>query len=225
MKNPLQLAINAVLLLAVAVLYYLHFSHSTPAHTARPAAVAVAADSTAAPVAEAPVEEADTTSAAPAPITAPATGDKIAYVESAKLLDGYLGMKDAKRAFEGKARGWEKQNQTLLAGFKSAVETYQKSAGGMTAEQRGAAEQKLQMQQQQVGQEQEKLQRQAQEEEAKVTSTVLGRIDKQVEAYGKANGYKLILISAPSGTIAYGRKDLDITAPVLSYLNGEYRKK
>jgi outer membrane protein len=134
-------------------------------------------------------------------------------------------MKDARRAFEAKARNWEKQNQTMLAGFKSAVENYQKTAAGLTAEQRAAAEEKLQAQQQQVGMQQEKLQRQAQEEEAKLTSTVLGRINKQVEAYGKANGYRLILIAAPSGTIAYGQKDLDITGPVLNYLNAEYRKK
>lgn len=236
MKNSAQMAINAVLVLAVAVLYFLHFnSRPAPARAATPAATVAAtdaADSTATVVEEPAVaasdEAADAGDAAPAaalPAAPVAAAEKIAYVESGKLLDGYQGMKDAKRAFEAKARGWEKQNETLLTGFKSAVEAYQKSAGGMSPEQRAAAEQKLQQQQQQVGQQQEKLQAQAQEEEAKVTSSVLGRINKQVEAYGKARGYTLILIAAPSGTIAYGRKELDITAPVLSYLNAEYRKK
>jgi|SRR6476661_646801 len=227
MKNPVQLAINAVLLIAVAVLYFLHFS-SKPAAKAvavQPTA-AVVADSAAAPAEEEPAATEDTvaTVLATAP-AAPATGEKIAYVESGKLLDGYQGMKDAKRAFEAKARNWEKQNQSIQSGFKSAVEAYQKSAGGMTSEQRASTEEKLGQQEQQVRQQLAGLQAQAQEEEAKVTSTVLSRINKQVEAYGKANGYKLILIAAPSGTIAYGRKDLDITAPVLTYLNSEYRKK
>lgn len=35
----------------------------------------------------------------------------------------------------------------------------------------------------------------------------------------------MILIAAPSGTIAYGEKGLDVTVPVLAYLNAEYRKK
>ena len=48
-------------------------------------------------------------------------------------------------------------------------------------------------------------------------------INKQIEKYGKSNGYRLILIAAPSGTIAYGRKDLDITNAVLKHLNDEYR--
>ncbi len=229
MKNPAQLAFNAVLLLAVAVLYFLHFNQrpavapvvapiaateeAAPADTA-----AVAATPAAEPEAAAPV-----VAAAPAGL-APAAG-AIVYVESSKLLDGYQGMKDARHAFEGKAKGWERQNQALVSSFRTAVEAYQKSAPTLTAEQRAAAEQKLQQQQQQGAVEQQKIQQQAQEAEAKLTQTVLESVNKKVEAYGKAHGYKMILVAAPSGTIAYGEKGLDITAPVLTYLNSSYRKK
>jgi len=229
MKNPIQLTINIALLLAVAVLYFLHFSN-------RVVAPAIATDKSMAVMASPNLSTADTTAAAEATETpalaatttaaapnASAEG-KIAYVESSKMLDGYQGMKDARKAFEGKARGWERQNQSMLTGFKAAVEAYQKQAPTLSAEQRAATEQKLQEQQQQVGQKQQQLQAQAQEEEAKLTQKVLESVNKKVEAYGKAKGYKLILIAAPSGTIAYGQKDLDITTPVLAYLNAEYRK-
>ena len=232
MKNPLQLTINIVLALAVAGLYFLHFNQ-------KPVAPALATDSSMAVMAtpEPAAEPAPTTETLPAdgatPVVAAApvqdnTGDfsgKLAYVESGKMLDGYQGMKDARKAFEGKARGWEKQNQTMLTGFKANVEAYQKQAASLTPEQRAATEQKLQEQQQQVAQQQQMLQQQAQQEEAKLTQTVLEGVNKKVEAYGKAHGYKLILISAPSGTIAYGEKNLDITTPVLAYLNADYRKK
>ena len=231
MKNPLQLTINIVLALALAVLYFLHFSN-------RVAAPAIATEKSVAVMASPDLSTADTTVAAEAtetpapaattaaPVTALKAGfdGKIAYVESSKMLDGYQGMKDSRKAFEGKARGWERQNQSMLTGFKAAVEAYQKQAPTLSAEQRAATEQKLQEQQQQVGQKQQQLQAQAQEEEAKLTQKVLESVNKKVEAYGKANGYKLILIAAPSGTIAYGQKDLDITTPVLVYLNTEYRK-
>ncbi|RYU81573.1 OmpH family outer membrane protein [Hymenobacter persicinus] len=216
MNNPLRLIIDAVLVLAVAVLFYLHFSsRPAAAPVAKPVVVKAATDTTAAEVVE------------PEPETTVAVADtnKVAYVESGKLLDGYKGMQDARRAFEAKAKGWEQQNNSLIRGFQSAVQQYQKTAESMTAEQRAATEQKLQAQQQQAGQAQEKIQRQAQEEEAKMTQRVLERINKQVEAYGKANGYKLILIAAPSGTIAYGRKDIDITTKVLKHLNDEYSAK
>ncbi|SFQ59253.1 OmpH family outer membrane protein [Hymenobacter arizonensis] len=234
MKNPVQTTFNIVLLLAVAVLYFLHFSN-------RPVAPAIATDKSTAVVASpdlntaepaAPTEEATaaTPVASAAPVAAAPTAStssmegKIAYVESSKMLDGYQGMKDARKAFESKARGWERQNQTMLTSFKAAVEAYQKQAPTLSAEQRAASEQKLQEQQQQVGQKQQQLQAQAQEEEAKLTQKVLESVNKKVEAYGKAKGYKLILIAAPSGTIAYGQKDLDITTPVLAYLNSEYKK-
>ena len=227
MKNPLQLTINVVLALAVAGLYFLHFNHKV-------AAPAIATDKSMAVMASPNLKTADTTTAANVVETtttttqAPGSGSfegKIAYVESNKMLDGYQGMKDARKAFEGKARGWEKQNQQMLAGFKVAVEAYQKQAPTLTEQQRAATEQKLQAQQQQVGQQQQQLQAQAQQEEGKLTQKVLESVNKKVEAYGKDHGYKLILIAAPSGTIAYGEKDLDITAQVLTYLNGEYHKK
>ena len=230
MKNPAQLAFNAVLLVAVAILYFLHFNQR-PA--AAPAVAPVAATEEAAPAdtatadiptpAAAPEATAPVVAAAPAG-PAPAAG-AIVYVESSKLLDGYQGMKDARRAFEVKAKGWESQNQALVSSFRTAVEAYQKSAPTLTADQRAAAEQKLQQQQQQGAVEQQKIQQQAQEAEGKLTQTVLESVNKKVEAYGKAHGYKMILIAAPSGTIAYGEKGLDITAPVLIYLNSSYRKK
>ena len=231
MKNPAQLAFNAVLLIAVAVLYFLHFNQRPAAAPAvasvaatEEAAPAAADTTTASPAAEAaPAEEAPAVAAAPAG-PAPAAG-AIVYVESSKLLDGYQGMKDARRSFEVKAKGWERQNQALVTSFRTAVESYQKTAAGLTPEQRAAAEQKLQQQQQQGAAEQQKIQQQAQEAEAKLTQTVLGSVNKKVEAYGKAHGYKMILIAAPSGTIAYGEKNLDVTTPVLAYLNSEYRKK
>ncbi|MDO7888109.1 OmpH family outer membrane protein [Hymenobacter cheonanensis] len=231
MKNPAQLAFNAVLLIAVAVLYFLHFNQ-------RPAAVAaaapVAATEEAAPAADttaaaSPAEAAPAAEQTPAVAAAPAgpapAAGAIVYVESAKLLDGYQGMKDARRSFEGKAKGWERQNQALVSSFRTAVEQYQKTAAGLTPEQRAAAEQQLQQKQQQGAAEQQKIQQQAQEAEGKLTQTVLTSVNKKVEAYGKAHGYKMILIAAPSGTIAYGEKALDVTTPVLAYLNSEYRKK
>lgn len=235
MKNPAQLAFNAVLFIAVAVLYFLHFNQrsATAAVAAAPVAATeapAAATDTDTAATPAPIEETATAPEPTAPVAAapagpaPAAG-AIVYVESNKLLEGYQGMKDARRSFEAKAKGWERQNQALVGGFRTAVEQYQKTAASLTAEQRAAAEQKLQAQQQQGAVEQQKIQAQAQEAEAKLTQTVLESVNKKVEAYGKTHGYKMILIAAPSGTIAYGEKNLDITTPVLAYLNAQYRKK
>lgn len=216
MKNSLQLVINIVLGVAVAVLFYLHFASKPAAPAKKPA---VAAATPAAPgAALAATEE-----ASEAETAAPADTNKVAYVESVKLLDGYQGMKDARKNFETKARRWEAQNKSLVQGFQAAVQQYQQKAEGMTQEQRAATEQQLQGRQMQVAQEQEKLQRTAAEEEAKLNDQVLGRMKKQIERYGKQNGYRLILLDGSGNTIAYGSQDLNITTQVLAYLNNEYR--
>ena len=223
MNNPLRLIIDAVLVVAVAVLFYLHFSDKSPKAPAQPAVVTASADSTK----TATLASTDTAAAktiTPAAAT-PILHGKIAYVESSKMLDGYKGMQDARRNFEAKAKGWERQNRNLVGGFQSAVQKYQQQAASLTPEQRAATEQRLQAQQAEVGQQQQKLQQQAAEEEAKVTQQVLERVNKLVEQYGKDNGYEMILIAAPSGTIAYGRKDLDITPQVLKHLNAAYSAK
>jgi outer membrane protein len=232
MKNPAQLVFNAVLLIAVAVLYFLHFQQPKAAVATAPAAT------TEAPVAEAPADTTTTPAATTttpeaataAPVAAapagpaPAAG-AIVYVQMAKLVEGYQGAKDARRSFEAKAKGWQSQNQALETSFRSAVEQYQKTAAGLTPEQRAAAEQKLQEQQQRGAVEQQKIQAQAQEADAKLTQQVLESVSKKIEAYGKARGYKMILTATPSGAVAYGQNGLDVTTPVLSYLNTEYRKK
>ena len=228
MKNPLQTALNAVLVLAVAALFYLHFSGRSAAPAvvaAAPTAAPVEASAEKTSVAENPADTtvANTAATSVALPAAPAT-EKIAYIESGKMLDGYQGMKDARRAFEVKARGWERQNTALVSAFRTAVEDYQKKAPAMTPELRATSEARLQQMQQESGQQQEKLARQAQQEEARLNQTVIESVNKKVEAYGKAQGYTLILIAAPTGTIAYGRKDLDITGPVLAYLNQQYRR-
>lgn len=225
MKNsPLQLALNAVLLLAVGVLFYLHFA-SKPAATAP-----VAAKSTPElPAATPESDSATTTATAPAtpdaPAAAPASAEanvrKVAYVESAQLLDRYKGLQDARRAFEKKAAGWEQKHRAAVQSLQNAVQSYQKMAPSMTDEQRATAEQRLQAQEQQVAQQQQQLQQQAQAEEAKMTEGVLTKVNKLLEVYGKENGYDLILV-AGNGSIAYARQGLNITDIVLKRLNADY---
>ncbi|SDX76108.1 OmpH family outer membrane protein [Hymenobacter psychrophilus] len=217
MKNSTQLIVNAVLVVAVAVLFYLHFASGKPAKpVATPAPIAASATDTTTAETEEPE----------VPLTAAVLADtnKVAYVETNRLLEEYQGMKDASKRLETKARGWEAQNKKLVTSFQTAVQQYQQKAEGMSAEQRATTEQQLQAQQAKLGQEQEKLQRQAQEEQAKLNDQVMSRVNKQIETYGKANGYRLILATG-AGNIAYGRKDLDITTPVLKYLNKEYGGK
>ncbi|MEJ7660420.1 MAG: OmpH family outer membrane protein [Hymenobacter sp.] len=130
------------------------------------------------------------------------------YVESAKLLDGYQGMKDARRSFEGKAKGLGAAKRS--AGQQLPQRPWRHTRNRPPPSPPSSApppSRSSQQQQQQGAVEQQKIQQQAQEAEGKLTQTVLESVNKKVEAYGKARGYKLILIAAPSGRRGLRRKE------------------
>ena len=123
MKNSFQLAINAILVIAVAVLFYLHFANQPTKPVRKAVAVVKTDDSTGAVTTETPEVTDDAND-----LAAVADTEKVAYVESSKLLDGYRGMQDARKAFEAKARRWEAENKNMVQGFQNAVQQYQQQA-------------------------------------------------------------------------------------------------
>ncbi|MEJ7663086.1 MAG: hypothetical protein WKG07_27860 [Hymenobacter sp.] len=100
-----------MLFVAVAVLYFLHFRQLLPRPwpprppPPKPRPLPPPPRPTPPPPWP-PAEQPVTPPTVPA--AEAANADQIAYIESAKLLDGYQGMKDACRSFEVKAKGWER---------------------------------------------------------------------------------------------------------------------
>lgn len=218
MNKQAQLAFNAVLALAVGVLYFLHF-------TSKPASPDTATPVVATAPATTPTTTEETSTPAPAEIpavAAPADTSKpngrIAFVLSGRLLEEYKGAQAARRQLEAKLTRMQKQHEAAVAALQSAVQQYQARAGSMLDGQRREQEEKLQQQEMQVGQQQQALQQQAAEEEAKVNEVVLTKVNKLLEDYGKSHGYDFILI-AGNGNVAYGRKAFDITDEILRELN------
>ncbi len=231
MNKQAQLAFNLVAAVAIGVLFFLHFRQPgapeaavapvTTASQAPPATAAPTDDSLAATTpSPTPEIEAAAGAADSQPDTTPPVR-KVAYVKSGELLEGYKGMQSARAAYEAKLARWEKEHQAAVAAFQGAVQQYQAKAGGLLEGQRAEQEQKLQQQEQQVAQRQQQLQQQAAEEEAKLNEQVLGRVNKILERYGKAQNYDLILV-AGNGSVAYGRPGLDLTKIILAQLNAEY---
>lgn len=221
MNKQAQLAFNAVLALAVGVLYFLHFTSkpaspntATPVVATAPATTPTTTEetSTSAP-AETPAE---TSATVPADTSKP--NGRIAFVLSGRLLEEYKGAQAARRQLEAKLTRMQKQHEAAVAALQSAVQQYQARAGSMLDGQRREQEEKLQQQEMQVGQQQQALQQQAAEEEAKVNEVVLTKVNKLLEDYGKTHGYDFILI-AGNGNVAYGRKAFDITDEILRELN------
>jgi outer membrane protein len=148
--------------------------------------------------------------------------DKIAYVDSARILNEYKGSAEAKKAFQSKSKVWQANIDTLTNGVKSAIQKYEKSIATMTPKEQDLNKQLIQSKQKQLSDYQHAIQENAKEEDGKLTQSIVSQINSYLLKYGKNHNYKMILIANQSGTIAYAREGLDITTTVIEDLNNEY---
>jgi outer membrane protein len=148
--------------------------------------------------------------------------DKIAYVDSARILNEYKGSAEAKKAFQSKASVWQANIDTLTNEVKYSIQKYEKSIATLSAKEQELTKQLIQSKQKQLADYQRGIQSNAKEEEGKLTQGVVVQINSFLTKYGKQHNYKLILIANQSGTIAYAREGLDITTTVIEEMNNEY---
>lgn len=147
--------------------------------------------------------------------------DKIAYVDSAKLLNEFKGSQKAKKAFDEKAKVWQNNIDTLTAGIQESIKKYEKELATLSVKEQNLTKQIIANQQKELADYQQAIQQNAQEENGKLTQDVISQINAFLLKYGKAHNYKMILIANQSGTIAYAREGLDITSEVIEELNKE----
>lgn len=144
---------------------------------------------------------------------------KIAYVQTAQLINEYQGMAQARNDYQIKAQQWQANIDTLAMEWQREVETYQKEQKTLTQKEKELTEQLLDQKQKQLREYQAAIQEQAQQEDLAMTERVLGEINTFIEAYGKSNGYEIIIAATDMGNLAYATDGLDITREILEGLN------
>ncbi|WP_405206222.1 OmpH family outer membrane protein [Aquimarina sp. LLG6339-5] len=149
----------------------------------------------------------------------------LVYVDVNKLLDGYKRTKIVKAEFDEKAKTMKSNVDSLLANWQKELKTYEKERSGLSKKELELKQQLLGNKQQQINNYQQAVQKQLQEEDKKVTQTVINDINDFVKEYGKKNGYKVIFGATGSGTIMYGEESADLTDKVLEELNAEFEGK
>ncbi|MBQ4802554.1 OmpH family outer membrane protein [Aquimarina sp. MMG015] len=149
----------------------------------------------------------------------------LVYVDVNKLLDGYKRTKIVKAEFDEKAKTMKSNVDSLLADWQKELKTYEKERSGLSKKELELKQQLLGNKQQQINNYQQAVQKQLQEEDKKVTQTVINDINDFVKEYGKKNGYKVIFGATGSGTIMYGEESADLTDKVLEELNAEFEGK
>jgi len=150
---------------------------------------------------------------------------EIVYVDSNKLINGYTGMVEARKAYQLKASAWKANVDTLANEVQQQIFKYEKESPKMSSKERTLSQELIRTKQQQLAEYQQALNTQAQQEDSKMTSDVLTQVNVFLKKYGEKKGYTIILAATEYGNLAYASEALDITEEVLTGLNSEYAGK
>jgi len=150
--------------------------------------------------------------------------EKIGYVDNVKLMNEYQEKIDIEAKFKVKADALTKKRDSISQAFQIEAQAFQAKAQKMS--QSKAQEEYAQFQQkgqfigQQLQQEDQQLQLEGQTE----MDSVVSKVKKEIQAYGKLNGYSYILGGGEGGSVLYGKETNDLTNEIVKLLNDKYKK-
>jgi outer membrane protein len=144
---------------------------------------------------------------------------KLAYVESAKVLEGYKDMQAARVHYRQQVEAWQANLDTLKNTVQQELDAYRRLRPGLAPAQRQQQEARLAQRQKQYFDYKQAITQKAAEEEARSTAEVVRKADALMKQYGKEHGYDLVLAATEAGTVVYGREGRDITTEVTQALN------
>jgi len=197
MKN-LSLILNAVLLVAVGILYYLHFK-STPSEP-----------------------ETKDTEIPKQIILSPSNG--IVFVNSDSLLDQYEFYKNKKREFEASQDRIKRELKAEGEKLQEEFEQYQQQGGSMTEQQRAQKEEQLTVKQQQLMQKKDMMLSKLDDDQAKSSDELYENLHTFFKKFNKGKNFQYVLGVSKGGGVLYANDSLDITREVLTELNKESKK-
>ncbi len=199
MKN-ISLLLNGVLIIAVAFLYYLHFSSSVGSTTAT------------------------TSSNAPKGSAAQQASKRIVFVNTDSLSQKYEYYKDAQKELQEKQGKLDTELGGRLRALQNEAVDFQKKAATMTQEQGQQAEQLLMRKQQDLEQYRTRLGQQLAEEQQNKNREIFESIAKYLEKRNANSQYDYVIgYTRGNPTVLFANGSLDISKEVIEELNKEYK--
>ena len=197
MKN-LSIGLNVLLLIAVIVLYILHFSGNSKSTSNQGGTVTVNADA------------------------------KIVYINMDTLLNNYTQSRELNEALLKKLEANRPDLNIKVKNFdREAAEFRNKveNNGFMTRERAEQAQMDLMIKQQNLQKLQQEMTENAQREQMEINRKLYDAITNFLTEYNKAKGFQLILSTTLGGNVLFAQEGFDITNEVVSQLNEQYAKK
>ncbi|UXX79788.1 OmpH family outer membrane protein [Reichenbachiella carrageenanivorans] len=152
------------------------------------------------------------------------TSQKVVYIDSNQLLNGYKGMQDARSAYQQKATVWQANVDTLMKEVQTAIMDYEKESQSMTAKEKELNKELIRTKQRQLQDYQAAMRDKSAQEDQQMTEKVLTTINAFMINYGKEHNYQVIFGATSAGNIIYADQAINITDEVLNLLNEQYQK-
>ncbi|MER3319495.1 MAG: OmpH family outer membrane protein [Allomuricauda sp.] len=148
--------------------------------------------------------------------------NKIAFVDSVKIMDEYQEKIDVDARFKTKAEAMNKKRDSISQAFQMELQQFQTKAQSMSQQKAQEEYSLLQQRGQRVGQQLQQEEQQLQQISQAEMDTLVKKVKKEIREYGKANGYTYILGGGESGSVIYGDEAKDVTDAILTILNDKY---
>jgi len=151
---------------------------------------------------------------------------KIGFVDNGKLINEYQEKKDIEEKYTQKDLAFQKRTDSISKAFQLEAQEFQLKLSSMPQnkqqEQYQILGQKQKMLQQQIQFEQQQMQQGYQSE----IDSVIVKIKKFVNEYGKNNGFTYILgTSDNAASVLYGKEENDLSQIIVDELNSNYKKQ
>ena len=196
MKN-LSIGLNVLLLIAVIVLYILHFSGNSKSTSNQGGTVTMNADA------------------------------RIVYINMDTLLNNYTQSRELNEAFLKKLEANRTELNIKVKNFDREAAEFRNKVenGGMTRERAEQAQMDLMIKQQNLQKLQQEMTENAQREQMEINRKLYDAITNFLTEYNKAKGFQLILSTTLGGNVLFAQEGFDITNDVVNQLNEQYKKK
>ncbi len=149
---------------------------------------------------------------------------KIGYVDTVELLEGYQEKIDVETRFNTKRSAFTKKRDSISQAFQLELQDFQTKAQKMSQKNAQEEYNLLQQRGQFVGQQLQQEEQQLQQTSQTEIDSIVSKVKKEIKAFGKANGYTYILSGGDGGAVLHGNDADDLTDKVLKILNDKYKK-
>ncbi|UII25233.1 OmpH family outer membrane protein [Fulvivirga maritima] len=194
MKN-LSLVLNVVLLIAVGVLYVLHFSGGK-------------------------AEEQDEENG-----ILQSSAYSVAYVDSDSVVKNYDFFKKKQEELTAKSERLQNEYKNRAEGLQREVTDYQRNVNNLTIGQAKALEEDLMKKQQNLRMYQESLSQQLMQDQNKVQAELYEKVSEFLKGYSSKKGLELVVQYTPGSDVLYANDSMNITGDVIKGLNEAYNSE